>query len=181
MELQPRVIEVRHAGECFRCRGSAQSDSTSPDPACSRRDTRDAVLTIPKRTSLADARSFAERQAAWIGARLRRLPETVYLVSRRCHSRSGRANGDRLLSRRKEASPGSIYHGHQPVRYKLCASPEKLRICRDAWWIFCVVNAAAILSAPSLPPRSRIGKTDAVDYACAIRPRDGVPARRRAG
>ena len=41
--------------------------------------TRDAVLTIPKRTSIADAKSFAERQAAWIGARLQRLPETVPL------------------------------------------------------------------------------------------------------
>jgi len=36
--------------------------------------TRDVVLTMPPRSSLASARSFAERHAAWIGARLDRLP-----------------------------------------------------------------------------------------------------------
>jgi predicted metal-dependent hydrolase len=36
--------------------------------------TRDAVLTMPPRGSLARARSFVERHAEWIGARLARLP-----------------------------------------------------------------------------------------------------------
>lgn len=39
--------------------------------------TRDVVLTMPQRGSLAAAREFASRHAAWIGARLRRLPEPV--------------------------------------------------------------------------------------------------------
>ncbi|GDX39141.1 metal-dependent hydrolase [Methylocystaceae bacterium] len=39
--------------------------------------TRDAVLTMPKRASLKDAHDFAERNAAWIAARLNRLPETI--------------------------------------------------------------------------------------------------------
>ncbi|MBK9083702.1 MAG: M48 family metallopeptidase [Rhizobiales bacterium] len=39
--------------------------------------TRDVVLTIPKRGSLAAARDFVERHAAWIGARLKRLPQPV--------------------------------------------------------------------------------------------------------
>lgn len=39
--------------------------------------TRDVVLTMPKRGSLAAARDFAQRHAAWIGARLRRLPQPV--------------------------------------------------------------------------------------------------------
>jgi predicted metal-dependent hydrolase len=38
---------------------------------------RDAVLTMPKRASLRDARAFAERHAAWIAARLNRLPATI--------------------------------------------------------------------------------------------------------
>ena len=38
---------------------------------------RDAVLTMPQRGSLRDARAFAERHAAWIAARLRRLPEAI--------------------------------------------------------------------------------------------------------
>lgn len=38
---------------------------------------RDAVLTMPQRASLRDAREFAERHAAWIAARLNRLPATI--------------------------------------------------------------------------------------------------------
>nr|WP_292531916.1 SprT family zinc-dependent metalloprotease [Methylocystis sp.] len=38
---------------------------------------RDAVLTMPQRASLRDARDFAQRHAAWIAARLNRLPETI--------------------------------------------------------------------------------------------------------
>jgi predicted metal-dependent hydrolase len=39
--------------------------------------TRDVVLTMPARSSLRSAREFAERHAAWIGARLARLPRPV--------------------------------------------------------------------------------------------------------
>ena len=42
--------------------------------------TRDAVLTMPRRASLKDATAFAERNAAWVGARLRRLPDQVPFV-----------------------------------------------------------------------------------------------------
>ncbi|MCC3246917.1 M48 family metallopeptidase [Methylocystis sp. WRRC1] len=38
---------------------------------------RDAVLTMPQRASLRDARAFAERHAAWIAARLNRLPARI--------------------------------------------------------------------------------------------------------
>jgi predicted metal-dependent hydrolase len=41
---------------------------------------RDAVLTMPSRASLRDARAFAERHAAWIAARLDRLPATIPFV-----------------------------------------------------------------------------------------------------
>ena len=75
----PLVLEVRHAGECYgvQVRRSATARRLILRV---RGATRDAVLTIPKRTSIADARSFAERQAAWIGVRLRRLPETVQIA-----------------------------------------------------------------------------------------------------
>ena len=39
--------------------------------------TRDVILTMPQRASLASAREFAERHVAWIGARIRRLPQPV--------------------------------------------------------------------------------------------------------
>jgi predicted metal-dependent hydrolase len=38
---------------------------------------RDAVLTMPQRASMREARAFAERHAAWIAARLNRLPATI--------------------------------------------------------------------------------------------------------
>lgn len=38
---------------------------------------RDAVLTMPQRGSLREARAFAERHAAWIVARLNRLPAVI--------------------------------------------------------------------------------------------------------
>jgi len=41
---------------------------------------RDAVLTMPQRGSLREARAFAERHAAWIAARLNRLPEVIPFV-----------------------------------------------------------------------------------------------------
>ncbi len=37
----------------------------------------DVVLTIPKRASAKEARAFAERHAAWVMARLARLPQSV--------------------------------------------------------------------------------------------------------
>jgi len=39
--------------------------------------TRDVVLTMPPRASIASAREFAERHVAWIGARIRRLPPRI--------------------------------------------------------------------------------------------------------
>jgi predicted metal-dependent hydrolase len=38
---------------------------------------RDAVLTMPRRASLQEAREFTERHAGWISARLKRLPATI--------------------------------------------------------------------------------------------------------
>ena len=39
--------------------------------------TRDVVLTMPGRGSLRDAKTFAQKHAAWIAARLKRLPEAA--------------------------------------------------------------------------------------------------------
>lgn len=42
-----------------------------------RNASRDVVLTMPKRSSLETAQDFAQKHAAWIGARLHRLPEAI--------------------------------------------------------------------------------------------------------
>lgn len=74
----PRVsevsfIDVSHDGASFRVllkRVSTARRFTLRVRAA----TRDVVLTMPPRSSLSSAKSFVERHAAWIGARLERLP-----------------------------------------------------------------------------------------------------------
>jgi predicted metal-dependent hydrolase len=41
---------------------------------------RQVVLTIPPRGSLREARAFAERSAAWIAARVKRIPEPIPFI-----------------------------------------------------------------------------------------------------
>ena len=38
---------------------------------------REAILSMPMRGSLADARDFAERHGAWLAERLRKLPDGI--------------------------------------------------------------------------------------------------------
>ena len=69
-------FDVAHAGEDYRVAlkrvGGARRFTLRVRSA-----TRDVVLTMPVRGSLASAREFVERHAAWIGARLNRLPRPV--------------------------------------------------------------------------------------------------------
>jgi len=69
-------IEVAHAGEVYRVALKRLSTSQRFTLRV-RAATRDVLLTMPTRSSLRSAREFAERHAAWIGARLARLPQPV--------------------------------------------------------------------------------------------------------
>jgi len=72
-------IEIAHAGETYRValkRMAAAGRYTLRVRAAS----RDVLLTMPARSSLKSAREFAERNAAWIGVRLARLPQPVAFV-----------------------------------------------------------------------------------------------------
>lgn len=69
-------IDVEHAGDTYRVKLRAPSTARQLTLRVSHAN-GDVVLTMPRRTKLADAMSFAQRHAAWIGARLRRLPEPV--------------------------------------------------------------------------------------------------------
>ena len=51
---------------------------------------RDAILTMPERSRLADAVAFAERHGAWIATRLNRIPEALDFL-RRYHAERARA------------------------------------------------------------------------------------------
>lgn len=70
-------LEVAHCGDVHRIEVKRVE--------CARRFTlrvraasRDVVLTMPARGSMKAAREFAERHAAWIGARLDRLPRPIF-------------------------------------------------------------------------------------------------------
>jgi predicted metal-dependent hydrolase len=69
-------IEIAHAGDVLRIALKRVSTSRRFTLRV-RAATRDVLLTMPSRSSLKSAREFAERHAAWIGARLARLPKPV--------------------------------------------------------------------------------------------------------
>ena len=69
-------IEIVHAGETLSI-ALKRLASARRYTLRVRAATRDVILTMPTRGSLKQAQDFAERHAAWIGARLARLPERI--------------------------------------------------------------------------------------------------------
>ena len=76
VRTQRTELEVRHDGEIYRVQ-LRRMENARRFILRVRGATRDAVLTMPRRASLKDATDFAERNAAWVGVRLRRLPQQV--------------------------------------------------------------------------------------------------------
>ncbi len=69
-------IDVSHGGETYRIRVK-RSASAKRFTLRIRTAARDIVLTMPARASFKQGKSFAERHGAWIGAKLRHLPEKI--------------------------------------------------------------------------------------------------------
>jgi predicted metal-dependent hydrolase len=69
-------LDVAHSGATYRV-ALKRLSSARRFTLRVRGATRDVVLTMPARSSVRSAREFAERHAAWIGARLARLPRPV--------------------------------------------------------------------------------------------------------
>ncbi len=69
-------LDISHAGDQFRVALKRVTGARRYTLRV-RSATRDVILTMPKRSSVASAKDFAERHAAWIGARLARLPKPV--------------------------------------------------------------------------------------------------------
>ncbi|MGO8832354.1 MAG: M48 family metallopeptidase [Roseiarcus sp.] len=74
-------LDVAHCGATYRV-ALKRLPSARRFTLRVRGATRDVVLTMPARSSLNSAREFAERHAAWIGARLARLPRPVIFEPR---------------------------------------------------------------------------------------------------
>lgn len=72
----PRVLTVTHGGVAHRVRVKRVATARRFTLRVRSAD-GEAVLTLPPRASLKSAQAFAERQAAWLGARLDALPERV--------------------------------------------------------------------------------------------------------
>jgi predicted metal-dependent hydrolase len=70
-------FDVSHAGETYRIK-LKRSAAARRFILRFRAATQDLVLTIPARAKLVDAQRFAEKQASWIGVRLRRSPQTLH-------------------------------------------------------------------------------------------------------
>jgi hypothetical protein len=66
-------FDITHCGETFKV-DLKRTRAARRFTLRVRAPSGDVVLTMPARASLCDARSFAERHAAWIGTRVRRLP-----------------------------------------------------------------------------------------------------------
>lgn len=77
--LSSAELELCHDGETYKVQ-LRRVDSARRFILRVRGATRDAVLTMPRRASLKDAAAFAERNAAWVGVRLSRLPQQVRFV-----------------------------------------------------------------------------------------------------
>ena len=73
---EPVQFNVSHAGDSYTIALKRVAGATRFTIRV-RSATRDVVLTMPVRGSLSAARDFAERYAAWIGARMRRLPQPI--------------------------------------------------------------------------------------------------------
>jgi predicted metal-dependent hydrolase len=69
-------LEVSHAGEIYKVM-LRRAPTARRFTLRVRNASGDVMLTMPARGGLVEARSFAERHAAWIGARLRRVPRAV--------------------------------------------------------------------------------------------------------
>jgi len=73
---EPGHFDVAHNGEVYRV-AINRSTRSRRFTLRVRAASRDVLLTMPARASLRAAREFAERHAAWIGVRLKRLPRPV--------------------------------------------------------------------------------------------------------
>lgn len=76
---QPNVIEVAHEGRVFAV-AMTRSPTARRITLRVRAATRDVVVTLPRRASIASARAFVESHAGWIAQRVARLPRPAPFV-----------------------------------------------------------------------------------------------------
>jgi predicted metal-dependent hydrolase len=77
-EREADFINVSHGGETYRIRVK-RTAAAKRFTLRVRTATRDVMLTMPARASFRDGQSFAERHRAWVGAKMRHLPEKIGL------------------------------------------------------------------------------------------------------
>jgi predicted metal-dependent hydrolase len=76
LDTTPDHLDVVHEGATYRVL-LKRAPTARRFTLRVRNATRDVVMTMPKRSSIASAKDFAQRHAAWIAARLHRLPQAV--------------------------------------------------------------------------------------------------------
>lgn len=124
-------LDIKHSGETYRVllkRAPAARRFTLRIRAA----TRDVTLTMPRRGAVADARDFAERHAAWIGARLSRLPTPIPFS----HGEIIPFRGEPHLIVHRAGMRGTVWiedapeHQHHLAKHCLCVAGSSEHVWR---------------------------------------------------
>ena len=118
-------LDVSHSGDTFRIALKRMTGARRLTLRI-RAATRDVVLTIPKRSSIASAREFAQRHAAWISVRLARLPQPAPFVDGAKFPLRGQ---DTMIEHRPDAR-GTVWT--ETVRAGLFGEANVLAVTGDA-------------------------------------------------
>ena len=167
-------IEVAHAGEVYRValkRVATSQRFTLRVRAAS----RDVLLTMPERSSLRAAREFAERHAAWIGARLARLPRPVAFAAAAVTPLRG---VDHTIVHRP-GERGVVWTETGPAGPIICVTGEKSFIARRVADFLSVRRARTSRRRWRAIPGGSASRRAA--SPCATRRAAGAPARRPVG
>ena len=107
----------------FDCAGIAARAVT---PCASRRRAARSCSTMPPRGSVREAKAFAERNGAWIAARLKRLPQTIY--PSRYWRRSSSCAASRTASCTAPRTRGTVWTECADTGPRSSASPATSRM-----------------------------------------------------
>ena len=145
---QAAHFDIAHDGETYRVALKRVATSRRFTLRV-RTATRDAVLTMPTRSSLKAAREFAERHAAWIGTRLARLPRTGRVRTARDHAVARRRSSHRASARRARRGLARV----QASADRSSAFPASAHMWRVASLTFSSAKRARIsrLRSPGIP------------------------------
>ena len=137
---------------------------------------REAILTMPPRGTLAEAKDFAQRHGGWIAARLGRLPKAAPFQPGTVVPLRGVAAPDRASRRRAR-------HGMDGDARQRREDPLRRRRCRASSTAACTISSSAKRARTCTRPRRPMPRRSASGSSgcrSATSRAAGAPAPRRA-